>query len=217
MIFADPQVQAVFADYQARDAAEAERTRQPGVDPFAIRDELLLPVGPDVGRVLHALVLARQPRRILELGTSYGYSTLILADAARTVGGTLVTMELADYKQAHAVEQIGRAGLSAHVDFRLGDALELLAADARAGGEWDFVLLDIWKELYAPCFEAFYPHLAEEGIVASDNMIFPPGARENVRAFRAAMAAKGDMQHVLLPFGHGLEMCVRWSRGNAKL
>ena len=214
MIFDNPAVQAVFAEYEARIAAETQRTSQPDINGHEIRDELLLPVGQDVGRLLHALVLAKRPRRVLELGTSYGYSTLILADAARKVGAQIVTMENADYKQAHAREQIGKAGLSNVVDFRLGDALDLLAQDK---GPWDFVLLDIWKELYVDCFEAFYPGLTEEAIVASDNMVFPLSAREDVRALRSAMAQKGDMQHVLIPFGHGLELCVKWTRGNAKL
>lgn len=214
MIFADARVQAVYEGYEARNAAEQARTSQPGVDGFAIRDELLLPVGREVGQLLHALIASRRPARILELGTSYGYSTLFLADAARSVGATVVTMELADYKQAEARRQLGAAGLAEHVEFRLGDALAMLAADK---GQWDFVLLDIWKELYLPCFEAFYPQLSEEAIIASDNMIYPPVARPKVRRYREAVRAKADMQTVLLPVGQGIEISVKWSAGNAKL
>jgi predicted O-methyltransferase YrrM len=214
MMFDDPKVQAVHLAYEARNAAEAERVRTGGVSGFDIRDELLLPVGAEVGQLLHALILARKPRRILELGTSYGYSTLFLADAARAVGGTVITMENADYKQAEARRQIAAAGLSDHVDFRLGDAVAMIAAD---DGPFDFVLLDIWKELYLPCFEAFYPRLSEEAIVAADNMIFPPQARPDVRAYREAVRAKGDMQQVLLPVGSGVELAVKWSAGSAKL
>ena len=214
MIFADPRVQAVYDAYEARNAAEAERVRTTGVSGFDIRDELLLPVGVEVGRLLHALVLAHRPKRILELGTSYGYSTLFLADAARAVGGTVITMEQADYKQAEARRQIAAAGLADHVEFRLGDAVAMIAADE---GPFDFVLLDIWKELYLPCFEGFYPKLSDEAIVVADNMIFPPMAREDVRTYRAAVAAKGDMQQALLPIGMGIEIAVRWPADSAKL
>jgi predicted O-methyltransferase YrrM len=213
-MFDDPKVQEVHLAYEVRNAAEAERVRTGGVSGFDIRDELLLPVGAEVGQLLHALILARKPRRILELGTSYGYSTLFLADAARAVGGTVITMENADYKQAEARRQIAAAGLSDHVDFRLGDAVAMIAADE---GPFDFVLLDIWKELYLPCFEAFYSRLSEEAIVAADNMIFPPQARPDVRAYREAVRAKGDMQQVLLPVGSGVELAVKWSAGSAKL
>jgi len=215
MIFDDPIVAATFEDYQARVAAERGlfRDGQAG-GKLVSRDDLLLPVGPEVGAFLHALVLARQPRRILELGTSYGYSTLFLADAAKRIGAQLVTMELADYKQAYAREKLEQAGLVDVVDFRQGDAVALIEADP---GPFDLVLLDIWKDAYLPCFEALYPKLAEEGVIAADNMIDPPGARPSVRAYRAAVKAKADLQTVLLPIGQGVELTVRWSAGNGKL
>ena len=214
MIFADPKVQEVFAEYEERAAADGAVQASLGRAAIEQRDEFLLPVGREVAAFLHALILARRPRRILELGTSYGYSTLALADAARAVGAQMVTMELADYKQAHAREQLAEAGLADVVDFRCGDALELLAADP---GPWDFVLLDIWKDLYQPCLEAFYPQLADEGIICSDNMIEPAGARPSVRLYRDAIRAKPDLQTALLPIGQGIELSVRWSAGNAKL
>lgn len=214
MNFTDPKVAAVYADYEARNTAEQERQRTLGATGFQLRDEFLLPVGPEVGAFLHALILARRPKRILELGTSYGYSTLFMADAARTVGAQLITMEMADWKQAHAHEQLTKAGLAAVVDFRLGDAVAMIEADA---GPFDFILLDIWKELYLPCFNAFYPKLSEEAIIAADNMIYPPQAREDVRTYRAAVCAKPDLQTTLLPIGSGIELSVKWVAGSEKL
>jgi predicted O-methyltransferase YrrM len=214
MTFTSPQAAAVFAEYEARDAAERMRQKTLGPAGFAMRDEFLLPVGPEVGGFLHALILAKRPKRILELGTSYGYSTLFLADAAQAVGATLITMELADYKQAYAREMIARAALSDSVNFRLGDAVTLIDADA---GPFDFVLLDIWKELYLPCFDAFYEKLSDEAIVAADNMIEPVMAREDVRKYRAAVQAKPDLQTTLLPIGQGIELSVKWLAGNVKL
>ena len=100
------------------------------------------------------------------------------------------------------------------VDFRCGDALEMLAADP---GPWDFVLLDIWKDLYLPCFDAFYPKLSEEAIIISDNMIEPEMARADVRLYRDAVRGKPDLETALLPVGSGMELTVRWSAGNPKL
>ena len=214
MTFSDPRVAEVHARYLAREAADNQRMKELGPAGFALRDEFLLPVGPEVGAFLHALILARRPRRILELGTSYGYSTLFLADAARAVGARVITMELADYKQAHAREQLEAAGLADVVDWRCGDAVAMTAADP---GTFDFALLDIWKELYLPCFEALYPKLEEEGVICADNMITPEVARPEVRAYRAAVQAKPDLQTALLPIGQGIELTVRWSAGNARL
>jgi predicted O-methyltransferase YrrM len=123
-------------------------------------------------------------------------------------------MELADYKQAHAREQLEEAGLAGVVDFRCGDAVAMVSADS---GSFDFALLDIWKELYLPCFEALYPKLDEEGVICADNMITPEVARPEVRLYRAAVQAKPDLQTALLPIGQGIELTVRWSSGNGKL
>lgn len=214
MIFADPKVQAVFDEYEIRAAADTQKMIDLGSAGFARRDEFLLPVGKEAAGVLHALIIARRPRRILELGTSYGYSTLVLAHAAREVGGHLVTMELADYKQAYAAERLDRAGLLDHVDLRCGDAVAMIGQDP---GQWDFVLLDIWKDLYLPCFEALYPQLSEEAVICSDNMIEPASARPSVRLYREAIRSKTDLQTALLPVGQGIELTVKWSAGNSKL
>lgn len=215
MPFTDPRVAEVFAHYAARHEHELELAKDlPRAEFGERRDEFLLPVGADVGAFLRALAVARKPARILELGTSYGYSTLFLADAARECGARVVTMDVDADKQAYARAQLEQAGLAGHVEFRCGDALELIAADS---GEWELVLLDIWKDLYLPCFEALYPRLSEEGVIVSDNMIYPEGARGAVRAYRAGVMAKGDLQTVLLPLGSGIELTIRWSAGNAKL
>ncbi|HWU25132.1 MAG TPA: class I SAM-dependent methyltransferase [Rhizomicrobium sp.] len=179
-----------------------------------MRDQFLLPIGPDSGRLLHALILARKPRRILELGTSYGYSTLFLADAAQQVGAAVVTVDCAKHKQDYAREQLQEAGLAGPVEFRCGDAIELIEADK---GWWDFILLDIWKELYCPSFEAFYPKLSEEAVIAADNMIEPAHNRGEVRQYRDAVRQKMDLQTILLPIGSGIELTLKWTPGNAKL
>jgi predicted O-methyltransferase YrrM len=214
MNFTDSKVAAVFAAYETRNRQEQDRQRSLGPKGFALRDEFLLPIGPEVGAFLHSLIIARRPKRILELGTSYGYSTLFLADAARAVGATVITMELSDVKQAYAQEEMAKAGLADSVDFRCGDAVAMIEADA---GPLDFILLDIWKELYLPCFRAFYPKLSEEAIIAADNMITPVQAREDVRQYRAAVNAAEDLHTTLLPIGSGIELSVKWTEGNPSL
>jgi predicted O-methyltransferase YrrM len=212
--FSSPAVDEIFAEYEKRNIDERARAASLGSRLFEHRDEFLLPVGREVGWFLHSLILARRPARVLELGTSYGYSTLFLADAVTQVGGRLITMELADYKQAAARTTIEKAGLAAVVDFRLGDAVALINADA---GPFDLVLLDIWKDFYVPCLRAFYPKLADEGIIAADNMIEPAVVREDVRKYRAAVGSLPDMQTTLLPIGSGIELSVKWSPANKKL
>jgi predicted O-methyltransferase YrrM len=215
MQFADPRVAEVFTAYLDRHRDENVRMEAiPAQEMLARRDEFLLPVGAEAAGFLHALVVARAPSTILELGTSYGYSTLFLADAARACGARVITVDLDPEKQAYAREMLDRAGLAGLVEFRCGDAIGIVEADP---GPFDFVFLDIWKDLYVTCFEAVYPKLSDEGVLASDNMIYPEGARESARALRAAIKAKPDLQTALLPIGQGIELTVKWNAENAKL
>jgi predicted O-methyltransferase YrrM len=215
MQFSDPEAQAVFDQYHERHQRELDLTRELPRDAFGERrDEFLLPVGAAVGDFLRSLTVGKKAGTILELGTSYGYSTLFLADAARQSGGKVISIDSEKHKQDYAADMLGKAGLADHVEFRCGDALKIVEDLA---GPFDLVLLDIWKNLYLPCFEAVYPKLAEEGIIVSDNMIYPESAREAVRAYRKAAQAKGDLQNVLLPLGSGIELSIRWSEDSPSL
>lgn len=158
-------------------------------------------VGPHTGRLLNILARSLEAPTILELGTSFGYSGIWLAEAARASGGRLITMELHGYKSAHAREMAVKAGLAEHVDFRVGDAVRMIA---ELPGGVDFVLVDLWKDLYVPCLEAFYPKLHPGAIVVADNMLRP--GNEDVKAYGRAIRAKPGIDSVLLPVGSGIEV-----------
>ncbi|UVO54361.1 O-methyltransferase [Sphingomonas sp. SUN039] len=209
-MFDDPVVQMALDRYEARRTADIAKMAMLGRERgMAVRDEFLLPVGPEVGWLIHALVIGRQPPRILELGTSYGYSTLFLADAARAVGGQVVSMDVAGYKQDFARAELASAGLDGFVEFRCGDAVAMTAADS---GSFDLVLIDIWKELYVACFDAVLPKLAPGGAILADNMLRPEHDRAHADAYRAAVAAAPQLSSVLLDIGSGVELSINSRR-----
>lgn len=204
----DQAFETVLARYNER--AVREEALQRNSDPrtvLAVRDSYLLHVGEDAARLLHALIVGRKARTIVEVGTSYGYSTLFLADAARITGGRVFTLELYADKQAHARAQLEEAGLADRVEWLQGDALELLAG---LEGPFDFVLLDIWKELYIPCLDLFAPKMAVGGIVAADNILLPETVRPEAMAYQAAVRAKPGFESALLPIGQGIELSTFW-------
>lgn len=203
----DKAFENVLDIYRKRITDESAATAELSREEFASRrDDFLLAVGEPAARFLHALAIGLGAKRIVELGTSYGFSTLFLADAARETGGTLYTYDSVPDKQAYARERIAEAGLSSSVEWRLGDALELLRDQP---GPVDLVLIDIWKELYTPCFERVYPLLADGGVIVADNMIHPESARPATAAYAAAVRAKPDMEAALLSIGHGLDVACR--------
>jgi len=201
MPLVDPVIERVLAEYERR--AEEEQRRTNFASPGTNLDELLLSVGREAGILLYLLTSGAQSKRILELGTSYGYSTVWLAAAARATGGKVLSLELRDYKIEYARQALTRAGLSTRVEFHQGDCLETLKT---LSGPFDFVLLDVWKDLYLPCFELVHPKLAPGGIIAADNMLLPEIVRPQAEAYRKRVRAAGDLDSVLLDIGNGIEI-----------
>lgn len=196
-------IEALLTEYDRRSAEEWRRAEALGPAAFDRRDEMLLAVGRATGQLLNILVRESAARSILELGTSYGYSAIWLAEAARDTGGTVVTTELAANKSQFAREKLASVGLDRYVDFRVGDAVELLET---MSGPFDFVLVDLWKDLYVPCLERFIDKLAVGAIVVADNMLLPETAREQAAAYRRRIRESGVFDTVLLPVGSGIEL-----------
>jgi len=200
----DAAVWAVLADYEARAEREEELWESLGPEEAERRiDEMLLPVGRATGILLNLLAKEAQACRILEVGSSYGYSTVWLAEAARAIHGKVISLELKAAKTEYATTQLARAGLAGFVEFRIGDALASLAG---LPGPFDLVLIDLWKNLYVPVFELLHPKLAPGALVVADNMIEPASARPHAHAYRQAVHSARDMSSVLLPVGNGIEL-----------
>jgi predicted O-methyltransferase YrrM len=168
-----------------------------------VRDVMLIPIGHDVGVLLNLLIKSHGCKTILEVGTSYGNSTLWFAEAARQTGGKVISLELSQKKVDYAKVMLQKAGLADHVEFIVGDAIESIRG---LPGPFDFVLIDLWKELYIPTLEAVYPKLAEGAYIAADNMLIPPPVVEHAIPYRKAVRAKPNIQSVLIDTGQGVEL-----------
>jgi predicted O-methyltransferase YrrM len=204
MIPMDKKVKAVLKHYHKRIEAENVLMQSlPIEEGMKRRNEFLLSVGEETGIFLNTLVKSIKPKTILEIGTSYGYSTIWLAEAAKTYGGQVITLENAPKKAAYAQKQIKKAGLSEFLTFKIGDAIDSITQITEGV---DFVLVDIWKELYVPCFDLFYPKLNKNAWVLADNMIFPPHSRPEAEAYRKRIKETNAFDTVLLPIGSGIEI-----------
>jgi len=200
----NPALRAVIEEYEARAAREDELWSRLSLEEIRSRlDELLLPVGRAAATLMYVLVSEGKRQRILEVGSSYGYSTVWLAAAAAASDGQVTSLELRDYKTEYARERLERAGLGARVRFRIGDALASLR---ELPGPFDFVLLDLWKELYIPVFELLQGKLAPGALILADNMLEPQATRPQADAYRARVRAAAGMSSVLLEVGNGVEL-----------
>jgi predicted O-methyltransferase YrrM len=105
-------------------------------------------------------------------------------------------------KSTYAKQKMLEAGLG-NIEFVVGDALEYLSQTQE---RFDFVLLDLWKELYIPSFDLFYPKLNNRAFVISDNMLFPQHSEQEMNLYRNHLKQTNDFDSVLLPIGSGIEV-----------
>lgn len=206
----DSTIRAVLDEYHKRAKAEFERMNQMPFEELDKRwDEFLLPIGPHSGQLVNILIKEAECKTILEVGTSYGYSTIWLAEAARKTGAKVISLDLIPEKQQYARDSLTRTGLLDFVEFRLGDARDSISAMKE---NVDFVLLDVWKVFYIECFDRFYPKLNPGAFIAADNMIQPEFSLPDTLKYQAHVRSKPDIQSMLLPVGSGIELS-RYTRG----
>ena len=186
-------VRSVLSRLEAQDA----RDRMDGTD----RTERLRSVSPEVGRFLHTSVLATGARRVVDCGTSGGYSTLWLATAARANGGSVVTFETSAHKIEIAHTSFADAGMSDIIDLRAIDATEGLRA-VEPG--IDLVFIDTDKESYAELLPLAVLALRSGGTLVADNLISHADELEDFK--RDALEV---LSGLVVPIGRGELMAVK--------
>ena len=125
-------------------------------------------VGDVEGRFLEFLVRLVRARRVLELGTFTGYSSLSMARGL-SEGGLVISLDVNERTTAVARRYAEEAGLADRIDYRVGSSgLELLA---ELDGPFDLVFIDADKESYVDYYEAVLPKLAQGGLIVADNAV----------------------------------------------
>ena len=146
----------------------------PAPDPVLARMEKLalereFPfIGPLVGHLLQLLTRAVGARRVLELGSGFGYSAMHFARALPEEG--LVICTDGDSKNALAAEEFFReAGMLSKLEFHVGDALTEMD---KTSGLFDVMLMDLDKESYPEGFQRVWPRLRVGGLFIADNLLW---------------------------------------------
>lgn len=119
------------------------------------------------GRLLYDTILKKGYTRALEIGTSTGHSGIWEAWALSKTGGSLVTVEIEEFRHLTAVRNFKAAGLDGLIDARLGDARQIVA---QLAGPFDFIFIDADKNWTPYYFEALLPKLAVGGCFAVHNV-----------------------------------------------
>ena len=135
------------------------------LEPSDFKDAYLA-ISPEQGKDVAQLIKAKNIKNIVEFGTSFGISTLFLAQGVKATGGHIITTELIESKAKKAIENFKDAGVSDLIEIRIGNALETLK---NHNAPIDLLLLDGWKDLYLPLFQMLEPNFQSDTIVYVDN------------------------------------------------
>jgi caffeoyl-CoA O-methyltransferase len=166
-------------------------------------------VGVIEGAFLSFLVTLTRARRVLEVGTYTGWSSIAMARALPP-DGSVVTCDINEETTAVARRYAEEAGVADRIDFRVGPALETLAT---LEGPFDLAFIDADKPGYIDYYEAILRKLRPDGVIAADNTLFGLDSDgENAQAisrFNEHVLADERVEAVLLPFREGVTLIRR--------
>jgi len=168
------------------------------------RPRRMLNITRDTGEFLSVLVRAMNARRVLEIGTSNGYSTLWLALAAKAIDGHVTTVELSDFKLGLAARNFAQSGLAAFITQLHGDAGAVLRGSPESS--FDLVFLDSERAEYLGWWPDIRRVLRKGGLLVVDNAT---SHSAEMAPFVALVAADTDFATCTVPVGNGEFLATR--------
>jgi len=171
-------------------------------------------VGPAVGRILYQLALMINAKTVFELGSAVGYSTIWWARAVGE-GGRVVYTDGDRKKADEARGYFSRAGVSARITIKTGDALELLSEEKQL---FDIIFCDVDKEDYPRAFKLAVPRLRKGGLLVADNVLWSGRvAQENpsqastkaILEFNRLLYSSAELFPTVLPIRDGVAVAVK--------
>jgi len=193
----EPQVQELLAEIQnfGRDYDAAEENP----------DRRMRNLKPETAQLLALLVKSSRRTRILEIGTSSGYSTIWLAWCARLLGGHVTSIDHSAEKIRLATSNLQRAGLEGYVHLVCGDATDTARG---LDGPFDLVFFDSVQVKPHLQLEWVLPKLCADAMILADNALSHP---DGMAPFLALLGQQEDFACTVIPVGKGLCFAHRLS------
>ncbi|HSS45399.1 MAG TPA: O-methyltransferase [Thermoanaerobaculia bacterium] len=173
-------------------------------------------VGPAVATLLQALAESVGAKRVFELGSAIGYSTVFFARAVGPAGRVFYTDGSAENAR-EARGYLTRLGLADRVEFQIGEAVERLQGSS---GLFDVIFIDIDKDGYPGALEAAAPRVKPGGFLLADNVLWSgrvvdssvrDAATEGIREFNRRLFARADFRSVIVPLRDGVAIARKLS------
>jgi predicted O-methyltransferase YrrM len=179
---------------RTHDARESEHSRK------------LLNLEPETAELVSIFARSSRARRVLEIGTSNGYSTIWLAASVGPEGGRVISIDRSGEKHRMARDNLLATGLLQYVDLRLGDATEIIKT---LPGPFDFLFFDADRISAPGQLTLLLPKLAPKALILADNVLSHP---DEIAGYLTMVTGLKQFQHVVVPVGKGLSVAFADSR-----
>ena len=171
-------------------------------------------ISKNIGTFYDILLKSINAKRILEIGTSVGYSGLWFADAVMSntqSEGQIITIDREKFKIDNATRNFEEAGVSSLIKIREGEASKILHEIKEEFSEnyFDFIFIDADEESYIEYFDLCLPLVRKGGIVAADNILLPERFNEMMADYLSHVRKNPNVQSVTVPIDNGEEVTIK--------
>ncbi len=170
-------------------------------------------IGPLVGPILRQLAIVSGAKKIIELGSGYGYSAYWFAGGL-IKGGKIICTDNSEENRVKALAYLKRGGFGSMIDYRVGDALEILS---NLKGPFDIIFNDIDKKDYPKALELAIPRLRPGGLFITDNVLWsgrvigtkPDATTKAILEFNRKLFKSKHLLSSIIPIRDGLAVAVK--------
>lgn len=181
------------------------------------RDDIQPSVEVELGKFLGLIVRLTNAKKVLEIGSGIGYSTLWLGEAVKATSGKVVTIDNHERTHKEVVKNINDAGLGRWVEKKLGSAEDLIYT---LGDNWDIVFQDGGKYLYPVLHDKIVTLTRDGGLIIADDTLFKvntevrKGLGDYMDEYNKMVFADTRLYSTILPVGHGITVSLKIGSGN---
>lgn len=176
------------------------------------RDDIQPAIEPETGKFLGLLIRLTGARRVLEIGSGVGYSSLWLGEAVRETGGKVVTVDNHERTHKEVLANIRESGLDGYVESILGDAEDVVPS-LEPG--WDIIFQDGGKYLYPVLYEPIVGLVKKGGLIIADDTLFKvnnsvrKGLGEYTDRYNSLVFSDSRLYSTILSVGHGITLSYK--------
>ncbi|MEA1910169.1 MAG: class I SAM-dependent methyltransferase [Spirochaetota bacterium] len=176
------------------------------------RDDIQPSVEPELGKFLGLIIRLTNAKKVLEIGSGVGYSTIWLGEGIKITGGKVTTIDNHQRTHKEVIENISRAGLDNWVEKKLGNAEDVIDT---LTGDWDIIFQDSGKYLYPLLHDKIVNLTRIGGLIIADDTMFKvnpeirKGLGDHMDKYNKMVFSDPRLYSAILSVGHGITVSLK--------